>query len=155
MAGRTNFPPIIPFLLLFLNLGNFNQINSWFSVRYESLKCDIVHIYNTMRRADSQNIIPQAGHVQLLQFGEGATERIRPQVADPDTERPETRTAVSSNFNEFWFKFVALRRPNVFKVGNRLSRKLWNSHRFWCRLWLTKGFRGKSIYIVWSWAEFP
>jgi len=33
MAGRTNFPPTIPFLLLLLNLRNswnFNQINSWF-----------------------------------------------------------------------------------------------------------------------------
>jgi len=34
MAGRNNFPPTIPFLLLLLDLGNlwnFNQINSWFS----------------------------------------------------------------------------------------------------------------------------
>jgi len=37
MAGRTNFPPTIPFILLFMMLiklgylWNFNQINSWFS----------------------------------------------------------------------------------------------------------------------------
>jgi len=53
MAGRTNFPPTIPFPLLLLNLGNlwnFNQINSWFSVCNGSPKCFIEYICSTVRK---------------------------------------------------------------------------------------------------------
>ena len=55
MAGRTNFPPTIPFPVLFvilLNLGNlwnYNQITSWLPQFIKNGKYDVQYIYRTVR----------------------------------------------------------------------------------------------------------